>query len=411
MTKTQSKVPQLGFPEFKLDRDYETYLFEDIFLFSSGKNIKQDEASPEYEIPCVRYGELYHLYDEVITKTINKTNLDESDLTFSEGNEILLPSAGEDPLDIGSASALTLKDVAIGRTINVLRPKGEIAYSHIYVSYYINKKLRRKISTIARGASISNVYNSDLKTLKINLPEIQEQNKIVSFVTTVDNKISLLKQKHEQLVQYQKGIMQQLFSQQLRFKDDNGQDFPDWKRECLGDFITVRKGETVTEEMPLHSLTIKSGIEPKSARYVRDFLVNDTSEAYKVVLPGDFAMNPMNLRFGAIARHSGDGKVLLSKYYDVFYFNDALDHEFMENYLKSHSMIGFYNKMATGTLEEKKRVHFSDFAKFRRLIPCYLEQKVIAGFLKPIDQKINLVQQQIEQTQAYKQGLLQQMFI
>lgn len=94
--------------------------FDEIFLFSIGKNIKQNEASPDFEIPCVRYGELYHMYDEVINEVINKTNLDKSELLFSEGNEILLPSAGEDPMDI--ASALTIKNVAIGRTINILKP-------------------------------------------------------------------------------------------------------------------------------------------------------------------------------------------------------------------------------------------------------------------------------------------------
>ena len=151
--------PRLRFPEF--EGEYRQYSFEDLFLFSTGKNIKQNEASPEYETPCVRYGELYHLYNEIISEVVNKTNLDKSDLTFSIGNEILLPSAGEDPLDIGSASALTIKGVAIGRTINILRPLKKNLYSNIYVSYYINEKLKKKISTLAKGVSISNVYNSD----------------------------------------------------------------------------------------------------------------------------------------------------------------------------------------------------------------------------------------------------------
>ncbi|MFD1631004.1 restriction endonuclease subunit S, partial [Pseudopedobacter beijingensis] len=180
-------VPNLRFPGF--EEEYRSYSFEDIFLFSTGKNIKQNEASPKFETPCVRYGELYHLYNEVINEVINKTNLDISELTFSQGNEILLPSAGEDPLDIGSASALTIKGVAIGRTINILRPIKEDVYSHIYVSYYINQKLKRKISTLAKGVSISNVYNSDLKTLNIVLPSCSEQQKIASFLSLVDERI------------------------------------------------------------------------------------------------------------------------------------------------------------------------------------------------------------------------------
>ncbi|URM16392.1 restriction endonuclease subunit S [Vibrio splendidus] len=185
--------------------------FDDIFNFSTGKNIKQNEASPEFDTPCVRYGELYHMYGEVITTVVNGTNLEHSELTFSNGNEILLPSAGEDPLDIGSASALTLSDVAIGRTINVLRPKGNIDYCPVYVSFYINEKLRKKISTLARGASISNVYNSDLRGLSLPLPSIEEQYVIKSFLLKIEEKLKLTNSELEKAKEWKKGLLQQMF--------------------------------------------------------------------------------------------------------------------------------------------------------------------------------------------------------
>jgi type I restriction enzyme S subunit len=75
-------VPKLrfkGFNEVSKDCLYKKYLFNDIFLFSTGKKIKQNEASPEFETPCVRYGELYHMYNEVINVVYNRTNLDKSE--------------------------------------------------------------------------------------------------------------------------------------------------------------------------------------------------------------------------------------------------------------------------------------------------------------------------------------------
>ena len=221
----------MRFPEF--EGEYRQYSFEDLFLFSTGKNIKQNEASPEYETPCVRYGELYHLYNEIISEVVNKTNLDKSDLTFSIGNEILLPSAGEDPLDIGSASALTIKGVAIGRTINILRPLKKKLYSNIYVSYYINEKLKKKISTLAKGVSISNVYNSDLKTLNALLPSISEQQKISSFLLLINSRIQTQNKIIEQIEFYFKGIKDNLFSQKIRFGDFAD----DWKTKKLGDVL------------------------------------------------------------------------------------------------------------------------------------------------------------------------------
>jgi type I restriction enzyme S subunit len=201
-----SLAPELRFTEFEENNDnsYDKICFNNLFLFSTGKNIKQKEASPDFEIPCVRYGELYHMYNEVINEIINRTNLDKSELLFSKGDEILLPSAGEDPLDIGSASALTIPNVAIGRTINILRPIKNNIYSQIYVSYYINQKLRKKISTLAKGVSISNVYNSDLKKLTITLPNLSEQTKIATFLTAVDKRINLLQKKKAELEHYKR---------------------------------------------------------------------------------------------------------------------------------------------------------------------------------------------------------------
>jgi type I restriction enzyme S subunit len=408
MINTQSKVPQLRFPEFKLGQAYETYRFEDIFFFSSGKNIKQAEASPEYEIPCVRYGELYHMYDEVITKTINKTNLCESDLTFSEGNEILLPSAGEDPLDIGSASALTLQNVAIGRTINVLRPKGGIAYSHIYMSYYINKKLRRKISTLARGASISNVYNSDLKTLKSNLPEIQEQNKVASFTTTVDKKISLLKQKHEQLVQYKKGVMQQLFNQQLRFKDDEGQNFPDWKKQEIGEYLVEYKERVdANTELPVLTSSRKGLVSQRD--YYNDSERSNEGE-YGVLPLGYFTYRHMSddstFKFNVNKKWE---KGAISKEYPVF-TTKGMNSYFLEQHLNNGAAFKRF-AIAQKLGGTRTRLYFKSLKKLKLNLPSEREQDKIAIFLESIDKKINLAQQQIEQTQAYKQGLLQQMFV
>ena len=130
----EAAEPELRFPEFN-NALLETYIFDDLFNFSSGQNIKQAEASPNFETPCVRYGELYHLYDEVIKRVINRTDLPIQDLKFSTGKEILIPSAGEDPLDIGSASALTVSEVAIGRTIIILEPKKDDVYSQIFEAY------------------------------------------------------------------------------------------------------------------------------------------------------------------------------------------------------------------------------------------------------------------------------------
>lgn len=399
--------PMLRFPEYRELDSYTPYRFDDIFTFSSGKNIKQSEASPEFEIPCVRYGELYHLYGEVITRVVNNTNLERSDLKFSHGDEVLLPSAGEDPLDIGSASALTLKNIAIGRTINVLRPKGTVKYSPIYVSFYINEKLKRKISTLARGASISNVYNSDLKGLRITLPAIEEQQKIADFLSAVDEKIRLLKEKHALLQQYKKGVMQKLFSQEIRFKDDIGKAFPDWKVESLGKWVIEHK-ETSKQENEFEVMTSsRKGLVRQSDYYGEGRITERSNKGFNVIPNGfltyrsrsddrQFFFNLNELGYTGI----------ISTYYPVFTMSNGNNTFFKELSRVHRHMFG---RVAVGTSQVV--LSFNELKKIKLPLPCDAEQRKIEQFAKALDNKINALNHQIDLTQTFKKGLLQQMFV
>ena len=193
----------------------------------------------------------------------------------------------------------------------------------------------------------------------------------------------------------------------LRFPEFR--DMGGWEDKTLGKFITERN-QSPEENVPLFSLTIENGITQKTERYERSFLVKNEEGAYKLVLPDDFAYNPMNLRFGAIARHSGVEKVALSKYYNIFYCNESVDSRFCEHYFKSDYMIKFYDNMATGSLIEKRRVHFKDFLKFNIRFPTLPEQQKIAACLTSLDDLITAHSHKLAALRAYKTGLLQQLF-
>lgn len=383
----------LRFPEFTPEDNFKKYLFEEIFDFSTGKNIKQGEASPEFEIPCVRYGELYHMYKEVIYEVINRTNLGRKDLHFSKGNEILLPSAGEDPMDIGSASALIIGNVAIGRTINILRPKAESDYSPIFVAYYINHRLKRKISSLAKGVSISNVYNSDLKKLEIVLPNLAEQQKIASFLTAVDRRIELLQKKKAKQEEYKKGVMRKLFSQEIRFKDGNGNDFPDWVEKRLGDVCQKRSsnisGNTLTTNNGAYKIYGATGI----LQYVGFY--NEEDPYISIVKDG-----------------AGVGRILLcEKKSSVLGTLDILkprDNGNLNFLFYLLSTINFKKYVTGSTIPH---IYFKDYSKEWIKIPHLEEQKKIASFLSSLDRKIEQVGLQIEKIQAWKKGLLQKMFV
>ncbi|MFV8377539.1 restriction endonuclease subunit S [Flavobacterium sp. LB3R33] len=412
MATVNNNTPTLRFPEFK--GNWKKKKFNEIFIFSTGKSIKQNEASPEFETPCVRYGELYHMYDEVITEVINKTNLNKSELTFSQGNEILLPSAGEDPMDIGSASALTIKNVAIGRTINVLRPLITNVYSQIYVAYHINHKLKKDISKLAKGVSISNVYNSDLKTLEITLPTLQEQTKISTFLTTVDEKLQALKQKKSILEQYKKGVMQKIFSQELRFKDDNGNTFADWEEKMLGDVCKTTKSggtpistkrEYYNGDIPFLSISDMTS-QGKYLNYTSNHISKlglDNSASW--VVPAHSIIYSMYASIGFVAINNiplATSQAVLN-----LILKEGINTDFIY-----YTLVDFQKKITqfvtTGT---QGNLNAQSVRGFKIQIPSLKEQTKIATFLSTIDEKINQCQAQITNTEVWKRGLLQGMFI
>lgn len=163
------------------------------------------------------------------------------------------------------------------------------------------------------------------------------------------------------------------------------------------------------KKYPLHSLTIEDGITAKTERYERSHLVKKEN-SYKVVRPNDYAYNPMNIRFGAVARHKGDISVSVSGYYDIFTTIHESDLVFMDSFLTCGPMITYYNKVSTGSLIEKQRVHFSDFLEFSLALPPLEERKKIAEILTTQDKVIELEQQKIEEIKKVKKFFLSKMF-
>ena len=159
---------------------------------------------------------------------------------------------------------------------------------------------------------------------------------------------------------------------------------------------------------PLYSLTIEDGITPKTERYERSHLVKK-EDSYKIVRPNDYAYNPMNLRFGAVARHKRDIPIAVSGYYDIFTTVHESDLPFMDSFLTCGPMITYYNRVSTGSLVEKQRVHFSQFLEFMLPLPSINERTKIAAILTTQDKVIELKEKRLAEKQRQKKYLMQQL--
>lgn len=183
----------------------------------------------------------------------------------------------------------------------------------------------------------------------------------------------------------------------------------EWEETSFSTLFTSTSDYTDDlEKYPLYSLTIEDGITPKTERYERSHLVKK-GDSYKIVRPNDYAYNPMNLRFGAVARHKGDMPVAVSGYYDIFTTVHESDLPFMDSFLTCDPMITYYNRVSTGSLVEKQRVHFSQFLEFMLPLPSINERTKIAAILTTQDKVIELKEKRLAEKQRQKKYITQQL--
>ena len=201
------KVPKLRFPEFKDSGEWEEKKLGEIAEILKGKGISKSDIVENGKLPCIRYGELYTDYQETITRIKSYTNLNAENLVLSKANDVIIPASGETQIDIATASCVLKKGVALGGDLNIIRTK----INGVFLSYYLNNAKKREIAQIAQGISVVHLYPAQLKTLNICIPKAQEQQKIASCLSSVDELITAEAEKIEQLEKHKKGLMQGLF--------------------------------------------------------------------------------------------------------------------------------------------------------------------------------------------------------
>ncbi len=257
----------------------------------------------------------------------------------------------------------------------------------------------------------SNVSIEDLKLLELNFPSKEEQTKIASFLSAVDEKISQLTQKHQLLSQYKQGMMQKLFSQQLRFKADDGSEFGEWENTVLGDIADIVGGGTPStnneeywsgDVVWLTPSEINQKFIGESKRTISELGVQKSS-AKK--LPIGTILFTSRATIGEVA--IAIAEVTTNQGFQSFISNEKTFNEFLYYWIVNNKK-SFIERASGSTFLEISK---SKIQPMEISLPCLEEQTKIANFLSAIDQKIEVVAQQIEQAKIWKKGLLQQMFV
>lgn len=245
---------------------------------------------------------------------------------------------------------------------------------------------------------------------EIFVPTLPEQEKIASFLSAVDKRIQKLERKKSLLAAYKKGVMHQLFSQEIRFKDEHGNHYPDWEEKKIEEIVReIKNKTTVNNQYPILSSS-KVGLQLQEDYFTKQTAsINNTG--YKILIKDDFTYRSMS-DTGSFTFNQQNiiDTGIVSPAYPVFRCEKNTRDTFLHFYLNNTSKV----KRQILTLKEGGTRYAMGFSKFKNLIielPSLEEQQKIASFLSGVDKKIELVETQIQQSKTFKKGLLQQLFV
>jgi type I restriction enzyme S subunit len=401
------RVPKLRFGEFS--EDWKKIKLGDIGQFKGGGT--PDTKIEKYwngEIPWISSSDIYDgdIHNINIHKWINKEAVKDTATKIIPKESILLISR----VGVGKL-AINKHEICTSQDFSNFLPFKDNSY---FIGYFLIAR-KNVLLSFAQGTSIKGFTTSDIKSLKFYLPSLPEQQKIATFLSAIDKKIQQLIRKKELLETYKKGVMQQLFSQKLRFKpalngaegNENGKDFAEWKVKRLGEICTFFSGGTPTStNQKFYSGTIPfigSGniYDHEVYNFITEEALNNSSA--KIVEKGDL----LYALYGA-----NSGEVSISKLSGAI--NQAILCIRTEECIAYIYYILLHNKgkIITKYLQGGQgNLSANIIKKLKYSFPSLKEQQKIADFLSEIDIKIEAVSQQITQTQSFKKGLLQQMFV
>lgn len=370
-------TPKLRFKEF--DEDWTALKYEDILNIKYGKDHKKLNSG---NIPVFGTGGVMRYVDQFL----------------HDGESILIGRKGT----IDSPKYVNEKFWTVD-TLFYTEIKEQAVPKFVY-----QHALQVNWLKLNEATGVPSLNTKSINNVAINLPPLKEQTKIATFLSAVDTKIDELTQKHELLTDYKKGMMQQIFSQKVRFKGFSAS----WNDIKVGSLGTFNSGGTPSKKNSAYwkgdipwisssDLTEDSIFEVMTTRYItREAIDNSATK----IIPKNSVLIVSRVGVGKVAVNSSQ----LCTSQDFTSLTPFEDNPvFLAYLLKSK---------ASRLLEFNQGTSIKGFVRDDLInlsvsIPTKEEQTKIADFLTTIDQKIDNVAEQIDHAKTWKKGLLQQMFV
>ena len=402
MTNEMSNVPELRFPEF--DGEWEEKTIGKIATtFSGGTPTSTNRSYYNGEIPFIRSGEISKSSTELM---INKEAISNSSAKMVEKGDLLYALYGATSGEV----AISKINGAINQAVLCIRSQE----SATYIFNYLKMKKDQILKTYIQGGQ-GNLSASIIKKVDINLPYIEEQQKIGGFFSKLDRQIELEEQKLEKLEEQKKGYMQQIFSHQLIFKDKNGAIYPEWKTLKIKDIAEILRGLTYKPKdirvAGIRVLRSSNIIKDKFHTYKDDIFVDESVVKTPLVNKGDILITAANGSPKLVGKHA-----IIEKLDDesvaggFMYILRSDNSKFIQIWMSTVEYKRIISRVqgGNGSIGNLSR---KDLENGYITLPCDEEQNKIGSFFNKFDELIEKQNKKIDGLKERKKGFLQKMFV
>ena len=356
------------------------------------KNLKQEEYTSEG--PYLIAGK--HIKNGIINWNlcdhITEERYDESLEIALENGDVIFSKDGT----LGNPALITdLKQKAtINGTMMLVRVNKKVISSEYFYQILRSILFEKLIKMIKSGSSIPHIFQRDMNDFIVPIPPKEEQEKIAQILMTWDEAIEKQEELIEQEKEFKKGMMQKIFSQKLRFKDENGNDYPKWEEKKLGEITDIVKGKQLNKldldasgEYPV----INGGVLPSG--YHSEY--NTLKNTITISEGGNSCgyVNYIKTNFWA------GGHCYILK------FNNNYKEKYTYFILKYNEKNIMNLRVGSGLPNIQKK----DINSYILNFPSLPEQEKIADFLSIIDEKIEILEKKLEELKEQKKGLMQKL--
>lgn len=372
---------------------------EDLFDFKNGLNKEKEYFGRG--TPIINFKDVYNLTSIKTSDIKGLVELNDSELNRFSANDgdVFFTRTSETIHDIGMSATLTepIQNCVFSGFVLRARPTTKLL-SKFFTSYLFSiESVRKEITTKSSMTTRALTSGSLLNKVCFYYPELTEQNKIAEFISSIDKKIQLLEKKKEKLKLYKKGMMQKIFSQEIRFKDCDGYSYPDWVNRRLDVICDIKKGKQLNKSELTEQGAypcINGGINPSG--FTENWNRNENTITISEGGNSCGYVNYLKTKFWC-GGHC----------YSLLNLSELILDSFLFQLLKNNEKKIMRLRVGSGL----PNIQLNEISKIILSLPIIDEQKKISDFLSSIDKKVESVTLQLEKTKEFKKGLLQQMFI